>query len=529
MIDICYVGNSSLDNINTKNGYKKTIGGSAIYSSLSSRMVTNKSIAIISNINKEIETLLTKYNIKHFGNLLNEITEFNIDEEKGTCIFANKNDKPIFIEEPLEINNLHISFRKGVNIDDILNNPNINYDSLSVDVMIHSVEDFIPSLIKYNEKINTLFCNMEEYEKIRKYTQNIPKIIITNGKNPIIVIDEEKNYFYQIEESTKIVSSTGAGDSFIGGYIGAYCDGKNNNECINYGINTSKYSLENFGPLINIPLLDTFSVPMKIPKNILVIGNSCAGKTTFIDFFKTIFNIYSDIDDLNPLLEMFMIDDISRTNNIEDLKQIKEKIKYMNDIYEKNLIDFPNIDYYSEKVVDGNGHNIIKPILWDIILNKSVSIDKEKNNIIQFSRGKDELYENEFGNDVYKRSISEIIDALGNTNELLIINLTSDLVIRKARNNIRFENGGHFVSEDTMDSVYCEDIFMYEQLSENKGYIEINGIKYPVYTIVNNKMLSQIELNKFLMYNIKEIIEYYNDFGGKKYEYERSSKTNLAK
>jgi len=42
-------------------------------------------------------------------------------------------------------------------------------------------------------------------------------------------------------------------------------------------------------------------------------------------------------------------------------------------------------------------------------------------------------------------------------------------------------------------------------------------------------MLSQIELNKFLMYNIKEVIEYYNDFGGKKYEYERSSKTNLAK
>ena len=165
MIDICYVGNSSLDNINTKNGSKKTIGGSAIYSSFASRMVTNKSIAIISNINKEIEKLLTKYNIKHFGNLLQEITEFNIDEEKGTCIFANKNDKPIFIEEPLEIDNLHISFRKGVNIDGILNNPNINYNSLSVDVMIHSVEDFIPFLIKYNEKINTFFCNMEEYKR----------------------------------------------------------------------------------------------------------------------------------------------------------------------------------------------------------------------------------------------------------------------------------------------------------------------------------------------------------------------------
>ena len=42
MIDICYVGNCSIDYIKTKNGFKKTIGGSAIYSSIASRTITSK-------------------------------------------------------------------------------------------------------------------------------------------------------------------------------------------------------------------------------------------------------------------------------------------------------------------------------------------------------------------------------------------------------------------------------------------------------------------------------------------------------
>lgn len=226
---------------------------------------------------------------------------------------------------------------------------------------------------------------------------------------------------------------------------------------------------------------------------------------------------------------MFLIDDISRENNIKKLKSLKEKIKYMNEIYEEYVNDFPNIKHYSSKTINGEGHDIIEPILWDIILKKSVIVDKERNNIIQFSRGRDKIYEEAFGNDVYKRSILEIVNALDDSNDLLIINLTSDLDIRKKRNHIRYENGGHFVSEDTMNKVYNEDIFKYNQIDDNRGYVNINDIDYPVYTIINNKMLSSFELNSFLMYNIRKIIEYYNDYGGNKYEHERSTKTNLAK
>ena len=50
MIDLCFVGNSSIDLIKNENGNKETFGGSAIYSSLSCRSVSDKSIGIISNV-----------------------------------------------------------------------------------------------------------------------------------------------------------------------------------------------------------------------------------------------------------------------------------------------------------------------------------------------------------------------------------------------------------------------------------------------------------------------------------------------
>ena len=102
--------------------------------------------------------------------------------------------------------------------------------------------------------------------------------------------------------------------------------------------------------------------------------------------------------------------------------------------------------------------------------------------------------------------------------------------MRKERNKIRFEQGGHFVSEDTMDNVYKDDIFQYEHVEDNKGVISLIGVNYPVYTINNNRMLSPIELSEFLMYNVSEILKYYEEFKEKKsYEYERNSKGNMAK
>ena len=165
-----------------------------------------------------------------------------------------------------------------------------------------------------------------------------------------------------------------------------------------------------------------------------------------------------------------------------------------------------------------------------MILEKAVSVLHSKNNIIQFSRGKDELYEHEFGKNVYKRSIDSILDYLPLKDKTVIVNLKSPLTVRKERNAKRYENGGHFVSEDTMDNVYDKDYFAYIETAGSIGYIEVKKQKYPVITICNDKTLSPVELNSFLYYNLERVVNYYNEFNREvEYEFKTNSKRSLAK
>ena len=512
MIDLCFVGNSSIDYIKNEKEEKKVFGGSAIYSSQSCRCVTDKTIGIISNVNKELYEILSLNNICIFGNVVDEINSFEIDESLGTCNYIKQGNNDIEINENIEVDYLHVSFRKGVKVDNILNNPRIKYNHLSIDVMIHSIDRFINTIEKYIDKIDLIFCNNEEYHILKKYFNTLPLTIITNQNKPVIALDKENNLYYDVPQNISVVSCTGAGDSFIGGFLADYSKNRNLNSAINVGIANASYSVTKFGPINTINKKNKSFKNGLLPKNIIVVGNSCAGKTTFINFFKSLYNIYTDIDDLAPLLEMFMIDDISNSNNIDDLKKIKDNIIFMKDIYEQYLNNYQNIEHYSVIAKNGEGHDIIKPDLWDIILKKSVEVLADENNIIQFSRGRDKEYEKKYGNNVYKRSLEIILQGLDNKKSTIIINLVSDLKIRKERNKIRFKQGGHFVSEDTMDNVYRDDIFKYDHTYDTKGSINLLGANYPVYTINNNKMLSLIELSKFLKYNTNEMLKYYKEF-----------------
>ena len=530
MIDLCFVGNSSIDLIKNENGNEKTFGGSAIYSSLSCRSISDKSIGIISNVDNNLKKLLDSKQIYLFGKVVDEINTFEIDESLETCNFIKQSNNDILIDEDIEVNYLHVSFRKGVNIDNVLNNPKIRYNHLSIDVMIHSIDSFMEMIEKYIDKIDIIFCNNEEYQVLKKHFNNLPLTIITNQEKPVIAVNKEENIYFNVPQNISTVSSTGAGDSFIGGFLAEYSKNQNLNSAINTAIANASHSITKFGPIdISYRNNDIFKNGI-LPKNIIVVGNSCAGKTTFIDFFKSFYNIYTDIDDLAPLLEMFMIDDVSNGQKLDDFINLKNKLVFMKDIYNHYLNNFSNIEHYSVIAKNGEGHDIINPDLWDIILKRSVGVLKNENNIIQFSRGRDEEYEKKYGNDVYKRSLEIVLQELDNKTSTIIINLVSDLKMRKKRNKIRFEQGGHFVSEDTMDNVYKDDIFQYEHIGDSKGVINLSGVNYPVYTINNNKMLSSIELSEFLMYNVSEILKYYKEFKEEKNnEYERNSKGNMAK
>lgn len=315
----------------------------------------------------------------------------------------------------------------------------------------------------------------------------------------------------------------------VGGFLSKYIINQDIDESISQGTYNASKSIENIGPLLSIEsCIDKTTKSTLLPNNIIVIGNSCAGKTTFTDYFKKYYNIYSDIDDLEPLLEAFMLDDLLYQNKIEEFKKIKNEIKYVNKIWEEYNDNINSINHYTKPANLGNGHDIIRPILWDYIIQMAI-VNPETHNIIQFSRGKDELYESQFSQNAYFRSIKNFIDNSENNSNSIIVNLVSSLKIRKNRNRIRFENGGHYVSDDTMDNVYSKDIFEYTKTGENFGYLLVDGRTIPVYTIVNDKTLSEIELNKFLEYNVNKVIEYYNDFKEEKHGIKKDSKRYLAK
>lgn len=526
-LDLVYVGNCSNDFFINKN--INSLGGSAIYSSFSSRKCFDGKIAVICNINDEIKKILNQKRIIHFGNISDDVTKFIIDEHKNTCVVDSFCDKKIEIKTILNIKHLHISFRKGVDFDYILNNKNIIYEKLSIDVMIHSVKDMIPVINKYKNKINMIFCNMEEYSILKDFIREIPIKIITNENKPVSLINNNEIKSFYVQEKSKVISSIGAGDTFIGGFLGKYLITNDINLSINQGIANSSEKLSHFGP-INSSITNIFKRKEQlIPNNIIVIGTSCAGKTTFINELKNYYNIYEDIDDLNPLLEMFKIDDILYEGNIKEFYVIKDELKYMNAQWNEYSENLDNINHYTKPSKDGKGHDILRPILWDYIISNSL-IDCKKFNIIQFSRGKDLEYENTFKENSYYRCLREIMKKLPYNENTIIINLTSSIDLRKVRNLNRFKNGGHFVSEETMDKVYCDDIFECELSDGIRGKVNVEGIDYPVYYINNNKNLSSIELKKFMEYNIIEMINYYNLYKeDKEYGFKENSKRYLAK
>lgn len=277
---------------------------------------------------------------------------------------------------------------------------------------------------------------------IKEQVKSNPYKIITNEDKSVVVITPIENLSFLVQQKSKIVSSTGAGDTFIGGFLSQYIDGKFINEYVFCGIRNSQMSLERYGALVNFDkTINTFDLInyKYLPNNIIVIGNSCSGKTTFINYLRKYYDIYKDIDDLEPLLEMFMLDDKSLVLSKEQFAQLKNNLTFMKNIYEEYFESYGNINHYTIKAIDGNGHDIVRSILWDMILEKAVSILHSENSIIQISRGKDELYEKEFGKNVYKRSIESMIDYVPNKENTIIVNLVLPLDIRKKKDDLNEE------------------------------------------------------------------------------------------
>lgn len=248
--DLVFIGNISRDKIVcTDLIYRETWGGSALHSAISARKVTKTPISIFSAIGKDFSIRILAHNkIQFLGkqNLNRKCNTFLIDEVNETCI----NEAQTYVTHPIipqEISgkHIHVSLRKGTYAEKILRHSKLMYETLSVDVMIHSVNDHVESLKRISKKASYLFCNSKEYPVIKGVISPQTHTFVTDGPHLLRYIHKKTMETFPIPKISKdsIISTTGAGDTFIGSLLGSYLEKRDLKQAISKGIHAGSSSL----------------------------------------------------------------------------------------------------------------------------------------------------------------------------------------------------------------------------------------------------------------------------------------------
>ena len=522
-IDIVYVGNLARD----KYVYlkKEFWGGSAFHSSIASALFGECQVGIISGIGKDFEEEIfdslgiinicgksEQENCNVFQKDL-EDSSFKLLEEKYVTY-------PPFLQR-IYTNHLHVSFRYGVPVEDILNNPMLRYQSLSIDVMHSSIDFAIEMICRFKNKISLVFCNLQEYEQIKEYVFSM-WVVVTNEYRPITLW---RNGIMQqlaiVPVNDKVIRADGAGDSFIGGFL-SISQTFNFRKNMIRGIAASwaavacekRYELSQKDLVRALEKTEKVNKKFitKIPKHIIVIGNPCSGKSLFVDYIVDYFsNYYISIDDYNSLYNVFFLDDAIRTSS--DVCEVLNKYRASNKVtnvinkyfllYKKGILE---TSLFTKSNCNG-GYDILRPELWDLIIEDSLKeLCNGKHYIFELSRGTDQQYMSYKAitkYQVYDSAILMMIEKLHcSPDEVLIVNLTADYETRIMRNNHRALCGGHYVSDMAMKNIYAEDIFATRYPNENSMFT-VGTFSIPFVTINNNVTTTNI---KNYMFDIMQTV-----------------------
>ncbi len=240
-----------------------------------------------------------------------------------------------------------------------------------------------------------------------------------------------------------------------------------------------------------------------LPNLIFIIGPSCSGKSSMSQIISRLHPEYSVLDDVVPLYKIFNADILLHQNK---LPEFWNYVKSNNlDLYYRQENPLP----YSHPNPQG-GFLIDNPMVWNVVLAILSNQIVSDYNIVEFSRGNDIKYNQFFkinNKDVYPLSFDCLCHNISEPvlKKSLILNIDSPIDVRKQRNIERYKNGGHLVSENTMDTVYKENIF-----SAKNSFIKIRGIKVPVIFINNQNNCSNFPL--FLQNEFLDALNYYRRY-----------------
>ncbi len=270
-MSLLIIGSIAIDNVKTPATEGKDLpGGSALYASLGASLFTKPEIlGIVGNDFKEKWfNILTDRGIdvssvkiangktfrwsgvyENFNNAITLDTQLNVFSEF----------EPILTKEQVDSEFVLLGNIKPELQMSVLNQ--LNKQALvALDTMNFWINSDREMLIEVIKKVGILFINEEEakllaksknvflaIEKIAEYYQGL--IVIKRGEYGAFLYDKGKYFFSPAFPTSKIVDTTGAGDSFAGAFMGYlsnynYRDFKKFKKALLYGIVTASYTIE---------------------------------------------------------------------------------------------------------------------------------------------------------------------------------------------------------------------------------------------------------------------------------------------
>lgn len=82
--------------------------------------------------------------------------------------------------------------------------------------------------------------------------KGVQQIIVTLGSRGVFYINKERQEFFDAYK-VKVVDTTGAGDSFIGGFVASYIENKDIDKAIDFGQRTAALAIQKLGAQSSLP------------------------------------------------------------------------------------------------------------------------------------------------------------------------------------------------------------------------------------------------------------------------------------
>ena len=235
---------------------------------------------------------------------------------------------------------------------------------------------------------------------------------------------------------------------------------------------------------------------------IFIVGPAASGKSTLAATVLRAFPTFTFVSDLVALKELAHVNDCFQTmiaiqqqeryrsfsQEIEDLRGSFWNERSARKAQALAAGELRTEHLETVRTTDG-GFRILDPAVWDDALSQTMaSLENGGSHVVEFARGTDtkyleyraisprQVYHSAFA--IVAASRSRVV-----LDQSLIIHVSAVRAERERRNHLRRVRGEHYVSQETMDEVYADDVFTFDRSNQGDHQLGILSADLPIAVI----------------------------------------------